>query len=90
MAKPKSLERLELEKYNILELLKNQNMYEIADRFNCNYSTVNRVAEEQVRLLEINKFEASKEKIEFTGTKGAWAELKSTQLYKKIMYERGN
>lgn len=84
----KSKERLELEKYDIIELLNGFTMKEIADRFNCSTTLVNTVARKAYATKEINKFEESKEEIEFLGTKGAWAELKSTQLYKQIMNER--
>jgi hypothetical protein len=89
MGKPKSIQRIRLEKHNLIDLLKRQTMYEIASTFNTSYKTVNEVAQQQFNLLEINRFEETKEKIVFTGTKGAWAELKSTQLYKQIMYGRG-
>lgn len=84
----KSEQRKALEKANVIELLRNYTLLEISKMFNTSVMTVNTVATEQFTKREINNFENSREKVEFLGTKGAWAELKSTQLYKQIMNER--
>ena len=96
----KSKERLHLEKFDIHALLKVNTPNELALFFNVSNTTFSRAAysqlketeykkrENEFRSIEINLFEESNKKVEFSGTKGAWKELKETPLYKQIMYGR--
>ena len=98
----KSKNRIELEKHDIQELLKNHSQAELARFFNVCPATFSRAAytqlkettkqkkEKKYRAVEIDIFETDGKQVEFLGTKGAWNELKSTQLYKQVMYGNKN
>ncbi len=98
MGVKKSKNRIELEKHDIQALLKNNKASRLARFFKVSETTFSRAAYAQLKEKMEKKranvdayfFEESKQEVEFLGTKGAWAELKSTQLYKQIMYGNEN
>ena len=84
----KSANRIKLEAEDIEYLLSRNSYLEIAIRFKVEKQTVYKVAKEYFLNKEIQRFEKTKKEVEFSGTKGAWKELKETPLYKQIMYGR--
>lgn len=88
MCRHKSKPRLELEKVDLISLYQQYTTYEIAEQFNCKYSLVRDVLNKQFNKLEINKIKEIADIKPFNPKPGAWAELKSTQLYKQIIYGR--
>jgi len=82
----KTQRRIELEKANLLELMCNCTLLEIADIFKVSKHMVQVVLSEQLSKKNIG----IKEPTEIPDNEdeigvGAWKELKETELYKKLM-----
>jgi len=82
----KTQRRLELEKANLLELMCNCTLLEIADIFGVSKHMVQVVLSEQLskKKIGIKDPEDITENEDDIGV-GAWQELKETDLYKKLM-----
>lgn len=85
----KSEGRLKLEKYNIVELCRHNTYNEIARSFGISASTVQVVANEQFRQLQVNRFEFKDFKVDFDGIEGAWINSKERKYYKQTKNEHG-
>jgi hypothetical protein len=84
----KSINRIALEAEDFDKLIRLNSYKQIANRFEVSITLVHEVARLHFELKDVNNFEGNQKEVEFLGTKGAWNELKSTPLYKQIMYGR--
>jgi len=80
----KTEKRLKLEKANLIELMCNCTLLEIADIFGVSKHMVQVVLSEQLSKKNIGIKEPDNIMEEEVGL-GAWQELKQTDLYKKLM-----
>jgi DNA invertase Pin-like site-specific DNA recombinase len=85
----KSQGRLSLEKYNVVELFRHNTFNEIARAYGISASTVQAVANEQFKQLQVNKFEFEDFKVEFDGIKGTWINSNERKYYKQKTNEYG-